>query len=83
MKNAKPHDTSAVTLTVTQEEGQWLRVWPGESDSLGSNPASVTYWLCILVQVTYPLWASVSSSVREDNTSTYITGIFGGPNRFM
>lgn len=55
-------------------------MWPspsGESAYPGSNPGSINYWLCILGQVTCPLWASVSSPGNEGNTIIYLTGPWG------
>lgn len=68
MKDAKPHDRAAVTSSATREVRGQLRVWlslKGELDYLHSNPGCFAYGLCILGQVTYPLWASVSSSVQR------------------
>lgn len=39
---------------------QQTRTWTLEESTLTSIPSSVSYWLCDLEQVIYPLYASIS-----------------------
>lgn len=60
------------TLSFLSNKIQWLRMWSLLSVCVSSNPSSATHWFCDVEQVIEHFWASVSSSLKKENSTCLI-----------